>query len=944
MLMHALVVAGLVLVGQAPGKDLEEARRLWQNGRYAEAQEAYEAILKKSDKPAPDLQVKVALALADCLQSQGEYGKAGDTLQKAAESQPENADLWGKLAALRFQRGDWEGATAAVERALKIDADHLTARWIQASLLDSRGERDKAVTAYKWFVTRYNDRQAEINKSADALLIVGQAAERYYRAEARGDELSDSLNDVINNIYEGALRADPHCWQAPWLEGRLFLSGYNEASAAKELTRALQINPRSAEALVTLGQADLQGYKLAAGRTKAERALEINPHFGPASVLLADLNISDERFPDALSASEKAVAENPRDEDALARLAASHRLLVNPVSAAVVEAIALGNNPRPSTFYAALGERLSDRRKYHSAERALLLAVAADPARADARIGLGMLYMQVGREPEANDLFNAAFAADPFNVRADNMMKVLKHMAPYRPTVSEHFSVLYDPKQDELLARYMDRFLESVYNELTSRFGYAPPDLTRIEIMKNHQWFSGRTIGLPFIPTVGACTGRVVALASPRATRKPFNWARVLKHEVVHVITLQQTDFNIPHWYTEALAVESEGFPRPQDWNKLLLERVPNRSKLLNLDTINLGFIRPKEADDRQMAYCQAQLYARYMLKRFGDDALILMLNAYRRGLTTDRAIDACFHVSKADFEKGYLGYLDDVVKTIRTRVSEEKPVKFSQLERIVQEKPDDADLNARMAYEHFARRDYKEARPFADKALKLQAHHPLASYVKARLLVTIGDSDAALELLRPALDPEKPNERVIDLLAELEMKAGRLEEAERLYELARKDDPAHTKWIAGLARVHLRQKQPDKFLKDLEMIADNDADDIDVRKALAERYLTAGKPDRAAHWAQDCLYIDVYDPTNHVLLADALLADKKFAGAAEEYETALGLKPKKPNDLKVKLAKAEFGRGRRDDARKILDGIMKEDPDHPEAKALQEEIKDGKG
>ena len=135
------------------------------------------------------------------------------------------------------------------------------------------------------------------------------------------------------------------------------------------------------------------------------------------------------------------------------------------------------------------------------------------------------------------------------------------------------------------------------------------------------------------------------------------------------------------------------------------------------------------------MAYCQAQLYARYMLKRFGDDALIKMLMAYRRGLTTDRAIAECFQVEKADFEKGYLAYLDEVVKTIRTRVDEEKPVKFSQLERQLKEKPDDADLNARMAYEHFARRDYKEARPFADKALKLKPHHPLASYVKARLL-----------------------------------------------------------------------------------------------------------------------------------------------------------------------------------------------------------------
>lgn len=938
-MFRAILIGWLVTL--APGAaPLEEARRLWQNGRYAEAQEAYEAVLKGAEALDAPSRTRAALGLADALASQGEGVKAVEGLRKALEAQPQNADLAARIADLRFAKGDWKEAEDFARRALKAAPDHIPARWVEARLLEAKGEHDKAVPAWKWFVDRYNDQNEAIAKDAEALLIVGQASERYYRALARGDELSDSLNDVINEIYEGALRADPHCWQAPWLEGKLFLSGTNEASAIKELTRALQINPRAAEALVTLGQADLQGYKLAPGRTKAERALEINPTYAPAQVLLADLNISDERFADALAASKKAVAENPRDEDALARLAASCRLLVDPVGATAAEAIALANNPRPATFYAALAERLSDRRKYHAAERAFLLAMTADPKRADAPIGLGMLYMQIGRETEARDLFNAAFAADPFNVRADNMMKVLKHMATYRPIETEHYSVLVDPAQDQLLGKYMGRYLESIHGELTSRFGYSPPSLTKVEILKNHQWFSGRTIGLPFIPTVGACTGKVVALASPRATNKPFNWARVLKHEIVHVITLQQTEFNIPHWYTEALAVESEGFPRPQEWNKLLLTRVPSRKGLLNLDTINLGFIRPKEADDRQMAYCQAQLYARYMLKRFGPDALIKMLAAYRRGLTTEGAIDACFHVAKPDFETGYLAYLDEVIKTIRTRVNEEKPVKFSQLERMLKEKPDDPDLNAKMAYEHFARRSYKDARPLADKALKLKPHHPLASYVKAQILNRVlGDSEAALAIIEPALDPEKPNERVVDLLAELQLKAGKLDEAERLYELARKDDPVNTKWIAGLARVHLRKKDNAKFLADLAMIADNDADDLDVRKALAERHLAANQPEQAEKWAMECLYVNVYDPANHAFLADALAGRKQYAQAIEEYQTALELKIKKPNDLKVRLAKAQSENQQRDAAKATLDAILKEDPEHPEALALRKEI-----
>ena len=124
-----------------------------------------------------------------------------------------------------------------------------------------------------------------------------------------------------------------------------------------------------------------------------------------------------------------------------------------------------------------------------------------------------------------------------------------------------------------------------------------------------------------------------------------------------------------------------------------------------------------------------------------------------------------------------------------------------------------------------------------------------------------------------------------------------------------------------------------------MAMIADNDADDLDVRKALAEKHLAAGEAEKSEKWATECLYIDVLDPENHVLLADALSALKKFAPAIEEYQTALELKPKKAADLKVKLAQAQFGLGQRDAAKATLDAILKDDPDHPEAKALRKEF-----
>ncbi len=154
-----------------------------------------------------------------------------------------------------------------------------------------------------------------------------------------------------------------------------------------------------------------------------------------------------------------------------------------------------------------------------------------------------------------------------------------------------------------------------------------------------------------------------------------------------------------------------------------------------------------------------------------------------------------------------------------------------------------------------------------------------------------------------------------------------------------RKDDPYHTKWIAGLARVHLRQKNTEGFLGDLAMIAANDADDIAVRKALAERNLARKNNPEAERWGEECLHIDVYDPVCHVLLADAQSARGKFAPAIEEYQTALELKVSRANDIKVKLARAQLGAGQRKAAEATLDGILKADPEHPEAKALRKDL-----
>ena len=237
------------------------------------------------------------------------------------------------------------------------------------------------------------------------------------------------------------------------------------------------------------------------------------------------------------------------------------------------------------------------------------------------------------------------------------------------------------------------------------------------------------------------------------------------------------------------------------------------------------------------------------------------------------------------------------------------------------------------MAYEHYARRDYKLAKPFADKALKLKPHHPMASYVKARIFSAIGYDDEALIILEPALDPARPDMRVLKLLAELQLKAGKIDEAERLYELGCKEDPQSSEWLAGLARIYLRKKNP-KLIDVVVQLANNDADDLSLRKDLTRRFIEAKDAANAEHWGNECLYVDVYDPESHTLLADAHLLANKPDQAVEEFDVALSLKPKKPDLIQVRRAKALHAAGKIAEAKAILDEILKKDPEHPEAKA----------
>lgn len=883
--MRSVYACVVLVLTAAPawteGPTLREARQRWLHGNYEEARSIYEALAKD-----PQQKTLAIFGLCRTLQSQGEYDKALQVFDTALEQTPTSADLHAGRAELLYLRGRETDALRAAEKALAIKPEHFLARWVRAQVARDRADFKSADADCRWFVRTYSERSNKDQdiKDPDELLLVGLAGAE----NARWHNLSDQYRVILNDVYGDALRNDKGFWPAEYQAGMLLLEKYNRGEALDAFDKALAINPRAAPALVGKGLAALQEYETRDAEQFAEQALAINQNLPEALRLRADVYLVIGDLRAAVRQLDRARSVNPHDERTLGRAAACLYLLHDQRGFDLLEKAVGKQDPKPALFYYELAERLEERRQFEAAERYYKKAIELRPMLPWSRNGLGLLYMRLGREKEALEELTKAFQADEFNVRVANSLKVLHHLEKYETLQTDHFQLRFDPQSDRLLARYMAPYLEDIYGQLAERFGYQPQRPILVEVFNNHEMFSGRTIALPDLHTIGACTGRMVAMVSPhgKGVRRPFNWARVLHHELVHIFNLEQTHFQVPHWLTEGLAVTNEGFPRPQPWNQLLRERVP-ANNLMTLDNIELGFIRPQSPLDWHMAYCQSQLYIEYLRKKYGPGSIGELLKAYRDGDDTVTALGKVCGVDKKAFEEGYRAFLGDVVQEMASggrapsdSHPADKPLTYSQLQKAQETDPDNLDVAARLAEQYLVRRDRKEARKLADAVLAKKPTHPLASYVKARLLQDAGEEESVRALLEAALDRQAPEPKLMQALGKLYFEAREFSKAADIYELAHRAEPYESKWLTELVRVYAQSGDKAKQIEALEKLVPNDADDLDHRKRLARMLFEAGRLAEAERYARQALEIDVRDAEAQEFLLKALLGQNKTSEA----------------------------------------------------------------
>jgi tetratricopeptide (TPR) repeat protein len=865
----ALFLLAATPLARADGPTLKEARQRLLRGNYAEARDQFAALAKDAGN-----RVAAAVGTSRAWRSEGEFDKALTVLDDALKDDAKSPELLAERADLLYARGRWDDAAKDAKAALLASRDqNYLAHWVLARIHRDRGDFVKVGTELIWFIRAYKDKDIT---DPEELLLVGLAAAERARWDSR---LSDQFQFVLSEIWAPVFKADKDFWPAEYASGHLYQEKYNFARAHKAFDRVLAVNPRAAEALVGKGAAALQRYEVKDAEDYVDRALAINPRLTEALRLKADTYLMAGNFKAALAELDKARAVNPREEPTLARVAAVLKIQKKDDDFAAVVKTVERQNPKPGLFYAELGERFEERRNYSEAEKHYKTAIKLRPSLAAPRNHLGLLYMRLGKEDEARTVLDQAFDVDPFNVRVDNSLKVLKHLDGYQTLETEHFLLRHDPKNDKVLARFMAKYLEEVWAELADLFQYRPKGKILIEVFNRHDMFSGRVVALPDLHTIGACTGRLVAMVSATKDQaeiivKPFNWVRVVRHELVHVFNLEQTDFKVPHWFTEGLAVSQERFPMPPSWLALLKERVSS-GELMNLDNVNLGFIRPGSGDEWQLAYLQSFQYVEYLKETYGKQTIGGFLQAYADGLDTDAALQKVCKVGKAEFEKGYRRHLEKLAEKFAGRPPE-KVLSFKELRAAHAKDPDNPDVAAQLAERYVGTGNLKEAQKLADAAMAKKARHPLASYVLARVLLEEKKASEAYDMLRTAVDERLPEPKVLRLLGRLQFEAKKFAEAAQTFELGHKAEPYESTWLVELAKCYNQGKNDAKLIDVLKDLAPTNADDLATRRKLAELLAKAGRHAEAERYAREALEIDVTDAEARRVLFAALEAQNK--------------------------------------------------------------------
>lgn len=516
---------------------------------------------------------------------------------------------------------------------------------------------------------RYRGQEAEARECYRALL--DSDAEPRLRADAAA-----ALGDVrtANTLYRDATRGNRDAVaRTRW--ANLYLETHQTSDAMALYREALLFEPDYVPAQVGLADALAQGFEGRA-RESLREILASNPDNLHALILLARIELELQNLEAGRALLDKglkaATEQNLPPLELMALHAGAELLEDRPMEPWIDRALAY--NPNYGAVHAIPAHFYIITYRYREAVDLYRRAVELDDTLASAHRDLGINLLRI------NDIFGArhhlarAYDLDPYDIQTVNTLRFLDTLDGMRVTwvdvpdpedadrVLARVIIRLDREDADALEPYVVDLAIDAVQTFSARYDFRLARPMIVELFHDHDDFGVRTVSTPGIGLLGVTFGYLTAMDSPKARPAgEFHWGSTLWHEIAHVFTLEATNHRLPRWFSEGLSVYEEWNTGPLPDRELPVETLTAiaEGRLLPIEELDRGFVRPSYEGQVQVSYMQAGLIADFVAERWGHEALLAMLKAFARRESTATALAGAIDLEPAEFDILFRGQLE---------------------------------------------------------------------------------------------------------------------------------------------------------------------------------------------------------------------------------------------------------------------------------------------
>lgn len=446
---------------------------------------------------------------------------------------------------------------------------------------------------------------------------------------------------VLDNFFTPVKKNAPETLEVYVAIGNLALQKNDYALASRSFQEGLQKFPDDPELLYGLAAA-LEPDNRKEMIKVLEQLLEINEQHPRARLLLAEHLIDAEEYEAAeeeLARVEKVNAHLPEMWAFRAVIAHLQNKPEDETKAREAGLKFWKENPRVDHL---IGRKLSQKYRFAEGAGYQRRALEYESTYLPARIQLAQDLLRLGYAEEGWKQAQYVFKADAYDVSAYNLVTLHDTMAKFATLTNEHFILRMSQEEARIYGDQALELLNKARAQLTKKYGVELDSPTTVEIFPSQKDFAVRTFGMPGGDGyLGVCFGDVVTANSP-ATHN-MNWHSVLWHEFCHVVTLNMTRNKMPRWLSEGISVYEERRASVR-WGEQLNPRYREMimdGKMKPIAELSSAFMAPPTGVDLQFAYYQSSLVVEFLIEKFGLEAIRAVLRDLGDGTPINDALVA---------------------------------------------------------------------------------------------------------------------------------------------------------------------------------------------------------------------------------------------------------------------------------------------------------------